>query len=70
MNILHDSDGVNADNVSYDRSGRISTVVINLLYYISNMFLDDNDHDHPAKIDRKQLQKINEKKLAQGMKLE
>ena len=70
MNIVSDNDGLVVGNVSYDRSGRISAGVINLLYYISNIFLDDIDHDHPAKIDRKQLQKINEKKLAQGMKLE
>lgn len=70
LNILTDHAGLEVGNISYDRSRRISTGVMNMLYYISNMFLDDIDYDHPAKIDRKQLQKINEKKLAQGMKLE
>lgn len=70
MNILYCHDGLITGNISFTQSERISAGVINLLYYISNMFLDDIRHDHPAKIDRKQLQKTNAKKKAQGMKLE
>lgn len=66
MNIVNEGEY----NKSSNSNAHLTVGVMNLLYYISNMFLDDNDHDHPAKIDRKQLRKINEKKLAQGMKLE
>ena len=66
MNIVNEG----GYNKSSDSNAHLTVRVMNLLYYISNMFLDDIDHDHPAKIDRKQLQKINEKKIAQGMKLE
>lgn len=69
MSILNDNDGIDISNTSNNLNRRMSTGVINLLYYISNIFLDDIDHDHPAKIDRKQRRKTNEKKMAQGMKL-
>lgn len=58
------------DGAPNNISPKIVSGIMNLMYYVCNLFRDKINTDHPAKIDRKERQKTNEKKQAQGLKLE
>ena len=65
LNISKDGNDGSLNNIS----PKIVSGIMNLMYYVGNLFRDKINTDHPAKIDRKERQKTNEKKQAQGLKL-
>ena len=65
LNISKDGNDGSLNNIS----SKIVSGIMNLMYYVGNLFRNKINTDHPAKIDRKERQKTNEKKQAQGLKI-